>query len=186
MRLLKSTILVLLAGLFAAAAVAEIVPSAVPRDAEETPAVIVEVEAEAAPGVRSRGIPRRLLQQANGGNVEAMLAVALAYYRGDRVTRSYVEAARWLDQARHQGDWRAAVAWGYLASEGRGMPRNPDAARTVFSGGQGSGVVRAWLMQAMLERSGSRRGLDWRQLVETGAERGIPSRRTSWVSTTRA
>lgn len=39
---------------------------------------------------------------AEGGDVEAQLALAGAYYRGDRVPRDYAEAVRWLTLAAEQ------------------------------------------------------------------------------------
>lgn len=82
-----------------------------------------------SPGAaQSTDIPA-LLADATAGAVEAQVALALAYHRGDGgVVQNYEQAARWAEQAAQQGDPVAQNLLGRYAYAGFGVAKDPAAA----------------------------------------------------------
>lgn len=119
-------------------------------------------------------IDRELFARAEQGDPDAAFLVALRYFDGDCVRKSYAEAHRWFEVAAAAGHWCAAAAASYLRAEGLGVEREPAAARAGFREAQAAGCARAFYLQAQTEDRTlrpERRSLA-RELLERGAALG--------------
>jgi TPR repeat protein len=115
-------------------------------------------------------VERELTSRALQGDPEAAYTVALRYFEGTCVQRSYAEAYRWFAIAAAAGHACALAAASHLRAEGLGVERDPTAAREGLRAAQGAGCERAYYLQATLEEQSPRP--ERRQLARDLLERG--------------
>jgi TPR repeat protein len=116
-------------------------------------------------------VERELVGRALQGNPEAAYTVALRYFEGTCVQRSFAEAYHWFAIAAAAGHACALAAASYLRGAGLGAERDPVAARDGLRTAQAAGCPRAYYLQATLEEQSPRpeRRQLARELLEAGA-----------------
>jgi len=67
---------------------------------------------------------RSLRARAEGGQARAQVQLGGLYAKGESVTNSYAEAAKWYERAAAQGDAEAELALGELFEAGQGVPKD--------------------------------------------------------------
>jgi len=119
-------------------------------------------------------VERELASRASQGDPEAAYAVALRYFEGTCVQRSFAEAHRWFAIAAAGGHACALAAVSHLRAEGLGVDRDPAAAREGLRAAQEAECRRAYYLQAVLEEQSPRpeRRQLARELLERGAALG--------------
>lgn len=153
--------------------------AALPARGAEPLQECLELRAPAAGAIARKARPvaridRELFARAGAGDPDAAFLVAVRYFDGDCVRRSYAEALRWFDTAAAAGHWCAAAAASWLRAEGLGAERDPAVARAGFRGAQAAGCARAFYLQALVEDRTLRpeRHKLARELLERGAALG--------------
>ncbi len=116
-------------------------------------------------------VERELMDRALQGDPAAAYTVALRYFEGTCVHRSFTEAHRWFVSAAAAGHACALAAASHLRAEGLGVERDPAAAREGLRAAHGAGCARAPYLQAVLEEQSPRpeRRRLARELLEDGA-----------------
>jgi TPR repeat protein len=114
-------------------------------------------------------VERELMSRALQGDPDAAYTVALRYFEGTCVQRSFAEAYRWFAAAA-AGHACALAAASHLRAEGLGVERDPAAAREGLRAAQAAGCARAYYLQAALEEKSARP--ERRQLARELLERG--------------
>jgi len=119
-------------------------------------------------------VDRELASRAAQGDPEAAFAVALRYFDGDCVRKSFAEAHRWFEIAAASGHACALAAASHLKAEGLGVERDPATAREGLQAAQLAGCRRAFYLQALLEETSPRpeRQQLARELLERGTALG--------------
>jgi TPR repeat protein len=115
-------------------------------------------------------VERELMDRAVQGDPEAAYTVALRYFEGTCVQRSFAEAYRWFAIAAAAGHACALAAVSHLRAEGLGVERDPAVAREGLRAAQAAGCARAYYLQATLEEKSPRP--ERRQLARERLERG--------------
>lgn len=90
---------------------------------------------------------KKLLREANGGNVLSQCILGNFYYRGIGVEQDYREALQWYRTAAEQGDPFSQFRLGIMYKAGSGVDPNPEMAQYWLqkAATQGHGVARILL-----------------------------------------
>lgn len=89
--------------------------------------------ADTAPFVKSAPIDiASVRSKAESGNPEAEAQLAQLYAKGEGVTNSYVEAAKWFRRAVEQGNSAGQLGLGELYEAGQGVPKDLDQAVKLY------------------------------------------------------
>ena len=94
-----------------------------PRDQWSALEMMLEKEHEAENRLSPR--IRRVIQQANNGDVTAQAQLAYLYHVGEEMAIDLEKAAYWYEKAAEGGDARAQVNLALMLESGEGVPGNP-------------------------------------------------------------
>ena len=118
----------------------------------------------------------RIIQFAEGGDVEAQYRLALMYLRGGAVPRDQALSYRWMQRAAARGHLNAMFGMGLLAETGQGTDRSYAAAVNWYVPASHQGQVQATYNLARLVRLGQGQPRDLAraaQLYEKAASAGF-------------
>jgi TPR repeat protein len=122
-----------------------------PQSIESSTTVTIsrkETEAETA---------QRLLKEAGAGSMESQWNAGRLYYTGGYggIARDDVKAAQWFKKAAEAGHGGAALSYGEMALNGKGMPESLSEAARWFKVAAESGIPRAMFFWGTLLETGS-------------------------------
>lgn len=133
---------------------------------------------QAVRDAEDRAIRPQLVEQAEAGNGNASLALAMDLTNGTPGQREDEEAARWLGLAASQGHRDAFIRLGYIYSHGIGVPQDAAAAAYWFRAGATHEDKNAMVALGLLYGAGRGVKQDWaaaaRWWTQAATGRGLP------------
>ena len=93
-------------------------------------------------------------KQAEAGDARSQVELGRLYAKGDGVTNSYAEAAKWFQRAAAQTNSEALLALGELYEAGQGVPKDLDQAVKLYRQAAESGNADAQYTLAFMFESG--------------------------------
>lgn len=126
---------------------------------------------------RSAEAVAALREQAAQGNVGAQVELGRLYAKGEGITNSYREAAKWYEKAANQGNAEAELALGELCEAGQGVLKDVPRAIKLYRQAAEQGNAGAQYTLGFMYESGSGLPTDQAQAAQwfrRAAEGGDP------------